>query len=302
MGRKFHILDVFTDQAYEGNQLAIVEDADGLTSEQMLAITKEFGFSETVFLQSSENPTAAAKVRIFTPSSEIPFAGHPTIGTAFLLGSFKAQEQNSGSDILLVLDEEIGPVRCAVSVSSGKACYAEFDVPALPKLISSVPEVDLVADALGVDIQDVGFENHKVMSAKIGIRFVYVPLKNLSLVRKVSPDFAYWKNAFSKSDPVGVYVYCRGGERADSGYHARMFAPDFGIMEDAATGAAAVGYSRVIEAFEIDAQTKYETIIEQGFEMERPSLLKLEVEFQSKGIKLVRLGGKAVLVASGELV
>ena len=140
------------------------------------------------------------------------------------------------------------------------------------------------------------------MSADIGMLFVYVPFKILALVRKVSPYFAYWKNAFSKSDPVGVYVYCRGGARTDSGYHARMFDPDFGISEDAATWAAAVGFSRVIEAFEIDAQTKYETIIEQGFEMKRPSLLKLEVEFQSKGIKLVRLGGKAVLVASGELM
>jgi len=302
MGRKFHILDVFTDQAYEGNQLAVVEDADGLTSDQMLAITREFGFSETVFLQSSDNPTAAARVRIFTPSSEIPFAGHPTIGTAFLLGSLKAKAQDGGSDVLLVLDEEIGPVRCAVSISSGKASYAEFDVPVHPKLIEDVPEVDLVADALGVDIQDIGFENHKLISAEIGIRFVYVPLTNLSLVRKVSPNFAYWRDAFSKADPVGVYVYCRGGERADSGFHARMFAPDFGIPEDAATGAAAVGFSRVIEAFEIDAQNKFETIIEQGFEMGRPSLLKLEVEFQSKVIKLVRLGGHAVLVANGELI
>lgn len=301
MGRTFHILDVFTDQVFEGNQLAVVEDADDLNSEQMLAITREFGFSETVFLQSSDNPTAAAKVRIFTPAAEIPFAGHPTIGTAFLLGSMKAQEQNCGSDVLLVLDEKIGPVRCVVSLSSGKASYAEFDVPELPKVSDQVPEVDLVADALGVDIQEVGFENHKVMSAEIGIRFVYVPLKNLSLVRKAAPDFGFWGNAFSKNDPVGVYVYCRGGERQGTGFHGRMFAPDFGIAEDAATGAATVGFSRVIEAFEIDAQTKYETVIEQGFEMGRASILKLEAEFHSKALKLVRLGGQAVLVASGEL-
>ena len=297
MGLKFHIVDVFTDQAFKGNQLAVVEEADDLNSEQMLAITREFGFSETVFLQSSDNPTAVSKLRIFTPKGEIPFAGHPTIGTAVLLGLEKAQHQNCGSDVLLILDEEIGPVRAVVSVLTAKHATAEFDVPVLTTVVESVPEVDLVADALGVDIQDIGFENHKLFSAEIGIRFVYVPLKNRSLVIKAAPNFAYWSAAFSKDNPVGVYVYCRGGETEGAGFHARMFAPDFGIMEDAATGGAAVGFSRLIETFEIDTQHKYETTISQGFEMGRPSLLKLELEFQNKNLKLVRLGGQAVLVA-----
>lgn len=301
MGRKFHILDVFTDKAYSGNQLAVVEDADGLTVEQMQEITREFGFSETVFLQSSENPTAIAKARIFTPMSEIPFAGHPTIGTAILLGEQKAKMNGGAQDVLLVLDEEIGPVRCVVSIASDKASYAEFDVPQLPKAVDDVPEVDLVADALGLDIQDVGFENHKLTSAEIGIQFIYVPLKNITLVRKAAPDYSYWKQAFSEFGPVGLYVYCRDGVSADSGFHARMFAPDFGVPEDSATGSAVVGFAKLIEKFEIDAQTQYETVIEQGIEMGRPSLIKLEVEFQAKAMKLVRIGGQAVQIASGEL-
>ena len=301
MGLKFHILDVFTDQAFKGNQLAIVEEADELSSETMLAITREFGFSETVFLQSSDNPTAVSKLRIFTPKGEISFAGHPTIGTAVLLGLQKAKEQNCGQDVLLILDEEVGPVRSVVSVSSEKSAYAEIDVPQLPKVIEHVPEIDLVADALGLDIQDVGFENHKIMSAEIGIRFVYVPLKNRSLVSKAAPNFAFWSAAFSKDNPVGVFVYCRGGEAASTGFHGRMFAPDFGISEDAATGGAVVGFSRLIERFEIDAQSHYETMISQGFEMGRDSFLKLELELENRALRQVRLGGDALLVASGEL-
>ncbi len=301
MGLKFHILDVFTDQAFKGNQLAVVEEADDLSSETMLAITREFGFSETVFLQSSDNPTAISKLRIFTPKGEIPFAGHPTIGTAVLLGLQKAKQQNCGQDVLLILDEEVGPVRSVVAVSSEKSAYAEIDVPQLPKVIERVPEVDLVADALGLDIQDIGFENHKIMSAEIGIRFVYVPLKNRSLVSKSTPNFAFWSAAFSKENPVGVFVYCRGGEVEGTGFHGRMFAPDFGINEDAATGGAVVGFSRLIERFEIDAQSHYETMISQGFEMGRDSFLKLELELQNRALRQVRLGGKAVLVATGEL-
>lgn len=218
-----------------------------------------------------------------------------------LLGLHKAKQQNCGQDVLLILDEEVGPVRSVVSVSSEKSAYAEIDVPQLPKVIEQVPEFDLVADALGLDIQDIGFENHLMTSTQIGIRFVYVPLKNRSLVRKAAPNFAFWSEAFSKKDPVGVFVYCRGSEAEGAGFHGRMFAPDFGIYEDAATGGAVVGFSRLIERFEIDAQRHYETMISQGFEMGRDSFLKLELEIEDRALRQVRLGGNAVLVASGEL-
>lgn len=302
MGHKFHILDVFTDQAYGGNQLAIVEDADDLDVFQMQAITREFGFSETVFLQLSENPTAAAKVRIFTPAQEIPFAGHPTIGTAVLLGERKSALSGNSQNALLVFDGGLGPVRCGVSMSSAKATYAEFDTPKLPEKIDTVPETDLVADALGVSLMDVGFENHKVSSAHMGIKYVFVPLKSIQIVRAAAPDFAHWDAAFPSSDPLGVYVYCRDGVMDKTGFHARMFAPTFGVPEDPATGSAAAGFAHVIERFEIDGQQTYETYIEQGYEMGRPSCIKLEVEFANRKMRTVRVGGQAVLVASGELL
>ncbi len=302
MGRKFHILDVFTGEAYSGNQLAVVEDADDLTSEEMMKITKEFGYSETVFLQKSEIPTAAAKLRIFTLAGEIPFAGHPTVGVAVFLGEAKARENDCAQDVLLVLDEQLGPVRCAISIGTGKASYAEFDAPSLPEVLEGVPEADLVADALSVSLMDIGFENHKMMMVQTGPKMLFVPMKNIQVVREVSPDFSYWDQAFGKFEPMGIYVYCRDGVLATSGFHARMFAPSLGFDEDAATGSAAASFAAVVQKFEIDGQPSFETTIEQGYEMGRPSQIKLEIEFSNRAIKKVRVGGKAVLVASGELM
>lgn len=304
MGRRFHILDVFTKVRYGGNQLAVVEDADGLSDDEMLAITREFGFSETVFLQSSENKLASARVRIFTPAQEMPFAGHPTIGTAVLLGEMKNSEKHTDADALLLLEEGLGLVRCAVAMVPGKVSYAEFDAPALPKRVETVPAPEDVADALGLDYADIGFENHKISAAHMSVQFVYVPLRNSTIVRRAKPDFTFWDDVFGEladGGAVGVYVYCRdeGGKRP--GFHVRMFAPTLGIAEDPATGAAAVGFATVVERFELGSHKVYETRIEQGLEMNRPSLIKLEMDVKDKQVRSIRVGGHAVRVASGEL-
>lgn len=301
MGLKFHILDVFTDKAYGGNQLAVIEDAGGLDAGQMQAITKEFGFSETVFLQPSQNPLAEARLRIFTPSHEIPFAGHPTVGVAVLLGVKKANSNGCSSNALIMLEEEIGLVRSVVSLDAGKTPYGEFDAPKMPVVYEDVPEVDLVADALGLSVMDIGFENHTLYSAGLGTRFMFVPLRNIAIVRQVAPDFTYWEQAFGSYGPLGVYAYCRHGVEDDVGFHARMFAPALGVMEDAATGSAAVAFATVIDKFESAPSQQYETMIEQGYEIGRPSRIKLEVEFEDKHMRAVRIGGHAVQVGEGTL-
>ncbi len=302
MGRAFHILDVFTERAYGGNQLAVVEDADGLDEGQMQAITIEFGFSETVFLHKSTNALAGAKMRIFTPAQEIPFAGHPTIGTAVLLGERKISQNGGSGDALIMLEQEIGLVRSVVSMSEGAVTYAEFDVPKLPTRDAEVPETDLVADALNLGVMDIGFENHTMICAQAGNRFIYVPLRNIAIVRQAEPDFTYWDQAFDKFGPLGVFVYCRHGVEAKAGFHARMFAPALGVYEDAATGSAAAAFAVVMETFECDNRSSLETYIEQGYEIGRPSLMKLEVEFEAQKMRAVRVGGHAIRVAKGELL
>lgn len=302
MGYQFHILDVFTDQPFGGNQLAVVERADDLDEGKMQAIAKEFGFSETVFLQTSQNNLASAKLRIFTPAQEISFAGHPTIGVAVLLGEQKMGDNEASPDALIMLEEQIGLVRCIVSMEKDAVSYAEFDAPCLPTKLTDVPEADLVADALGLGIMDIGFENHKICAVKAGNQFILVPLRNMAIVRQAEPDLKYWTAAFEKYGPVGVYVYCRGGIQPNSGFHARMFAPSLGVMEDAATGSAAVAFASVIKDFEVENQSMFETYIEQGYELGRPSCIKLEAEFEQQNLRAVRVGGHALHVATGELL
>ncbi len=301
MGYQFHILDVFTDQPFGGNQLAVVEQADDLDEGKMQAIAKEFGFSETVFLQTSENTLASAKLRIFTPAREISFVGHPTIGVAVLLGAQKNAHHEAPADALIMLEEQIGLVRCIVSMEKESVSYAEFDAPCLPSKLNDVPEADLVADALGLGIMDIGFENHKICAVTAGNQFIFVPLRNMTIVRQAEPDLKYWMPAFEKYGPVGVYVYCRGGIQSHAGFHARMFAPSLGVIEDAATGSAAVGFANVIKDYEVENEAMFETYIEQGFELGRPSLIKLETEFEQHNLRAVRVGGHALRVAKGEL-
>lgn len=302
MSHRFHILDVFSDKKYKGNQLAVVEDCDDLSQAQMQEITVEFGFSETVFLQKSENPVAAARLRIFTPDSEIPFAGHPTIGCAVLLAELKNQQNVPSSDLLMMLEEKIGLVRTAISFE-GAATYAEFDAPELPRLAAFEPKQDLMADALGVSVADIGFENHKACAVHIGplFVFVFVPVRNSGILKVTAPTYPYWHEAYSGLETFGVYAYCRE-DGARGGFQARMFGPDLGVPEDPATGSAAAAFSQVIQQFEIQNRASYETHISQGREMGRASSIKLEVEFDGPDLRLVRVGGFAVRVAEGELL
>ena len=302
MGHRFHIYDVFTEKRLMGNQLAIVEGADDLSTCVMQSVAREFGFSETIFLQQSETALASAKVRIFTPYEELPFAGHPTVGAAVFLAAHQPQLNDNGDKMLLMLDEEIGLVRAAVSLEDSGAGYAEFDVPKLPEVLERVPEADLVADALGIGVADVGFENHKISSAFSGVKFIFVPVRASHVMRQVFPDMNFWDQAFQNYAPLGVYVYCRDEVSQRRGFHVRMFAPDMGIVEDAATGAAAAGFATVVKKFEVSKRRYYETFLRQGIEMGRESLIKLEVELGDEGLAKVRVGGHAVPVACGELL
>ncbi len=301
MGHTFHILDVFTKEPFSGNQLCVVLDADDLEVDQMQKITCEFGFSETVFLQKSENPIAAARLRIFTPAQEIPFAGHPTIGVAALLATLKNDGKPPQSDMLLVLDEGIGIVRAGISMQPGAVPFVEFDAPQLPLQFDDLPELNEVADALKISIVDIGFENHRLLSAQAGIKYIFVPLKNKTIVGQAQIDGALWDQAFDRFGRVGVFVYCRETVNSDIGFHARMFAPALGVMEDPATGSAAIAFAQVVNNFEGGARQHYKTMIAQGYEMARPSQILLEVEFDAEKLKAVRIGGHVVHVATGQL-
>lgn len=298
MPRRYVLLDVFTDRPLTGNPLAVVLDAEGLDDRRMQAIAAEFNLSETVFIEKTGNPVHAGRARIFTPQQELPFAGHPTVGTAVLLGIERAGGA-AGSEVMLVLEEKAGPVRCGVTVRSGSVGHAVFDAPILPKPLQAALPADRVAEALGLTASELGFENHAACAYGAGVSFAFVPVRDLAATGKARPVAAAWQAAFG--DLLGAFVYCRDATNASRHFHARMFAPGAGIVEDPATGSAAAALAGVIARFDQPPGGSHRYVIEQGFEMGRPSIIGLEIDMDGGEPAAVRISGDAIIVGRGTL-
>lgn len=293
----YHVLDVFTDTRFGGNPLAVVLDADGLDPARMQTIAREFNLSETVFVCKPQNAAHTARVRIFTPAIEMPFAGHPTVGTAALLAELKAPAPGGHGDALVVLEEGIGPVRIGVRLRGGVAPFAEFDAPKLPEESGTLPAADRLAAALGLIPAEIGFENHRPLLVSAGNSFAFVPIASLEAMAKAHVASSHWSAAIKGG--LGAFLYCRQTVHTTSSFHARMFAPEHGVPEDPATGSAAVGFAGVIHRFDTLPDGQHKRSIEQGYEMGRPSQIELSLEVEGGKLAGVRIGGHAVRVAEG---
>jgi trans-2,3-dihydro-3-hydroxyanthranilate isomerase len=295
----YHILDVFTKERFGGNPLAVVLDADGLDGQRMQVIAREFNLSETVFVLKPANAAATARVRIFTPAAEMPFAGHPTVGTASLLAQLRMRSTDEGSEALVVLEEQIGAVRVGVRMRPGSAPFAEFDAPKLPEELASPPPVDRLAAAIGLIPAEIGFENHRPTRYSAGNAFTFVPVASLEAIAKAQVSSGHWDAAFGKA--TGAFLYCRQTVHTTSAFHARMFAPQHGIAEDPATGSAAAAFAGIVHRFDELPDGAHKRTIEQGFEMGRPSLIGLAVNIEAGKLTAVRIGGHVVRVAAGSI-
>lgn len=301
MSRRYALLDVFTNSSLAGNPLAVVLDSEGLSDEQMQKIAGEFNLSETVFVFPPEKPGQTASMRIFTPKLELPFAGHPTVGTAILLATERFGDISGEQDSVVVLKQQIGAVRCAVILRENAAAFAEFDVPNLPEPAGPTNKTELIAAALNLEPTDIGFENHAPSRFRIGPPFTFVPVRDLDALARAKPIHAMWKAGFGKDGHNDAYVYCRETRSHDSAFHARLFAPEMGIPEDPATGSAAAAFAGVVDYYDDLPNGTHHIRIEQGFEMGRPSLIDLGIDIEGGKTHAVRVGGQATLVARGEL-
>ncbi|MFZ0852148.1 MAG: PhzF family phenazine biosynthesis protein [Hyphomicrobiaceae bacterium] len=295
----YHVLDVFTKQRFGGNPLAVVLDADQLDSRRMQTIAREFNLSETVFVLKPSNAAHTARVRIFTPAAEMPFAGHPTVGTASLLAELRMPPTHEGGEALVVLEEEIGPVRVGVRMRWGNAPFAEFDAPRLPEEVGIAPAADRLAAAVGLIPAEIGFENHRPTRYSAGNTFTFLPVASLEAIAKAQVSSGHWDAAMERA--TGAFLYCRQTVHTSSAFHARMFAPHHGIAEDPATGSAAAAFAGIVQRFDALPDGTHKRTIEQGFEMGRPSFIELSVMVEGGKLTTVRIGGHAVRVASGTI-
>ncbi len=288
----FVTYDVFTDRRFAGNQLAVVLDAEGLSGDEMQAITREFNLSETTFVLPPEDRSHAARVRIFTPGRELPFAGHPTVGTAIAL----AKARGLKSPLTLELTAGLFPVDVRLGDGGGAAAFVN---PNLPKESGAAPSADALEAALGLPRGSVFKDGSKPRTVNAGVDFVYA-MAPLNVVRSATLNHGAW-DALGINDTAGVYLYAEGGEAADASFHARMFAPNSGIDEDPATGSAAAGFPGQIALSGALGDGEHRWIIEQGFEMGRPSRIELTVGAAGGAVRSVRIGGEAVFVQQGQL-
>lgn len=302
-GRPYVVYDVFTNEALAGNPLAVILDAAGLDTAAMQKIALEFNLSETVFVSPPRAPAHAAAIRIFTPHYEMPFAGHPTVGTAIALAE-RAGPADGEQAALLVLEEKIGDVRCAVTRKAGQAAFAEFDLPQLSSRVDFTPDDAAIAAALGVGLDDIGFDAHRPCLWSAGVPYLAVPVKNLDVMARLRFDASAWLDLAPLRDngaPASAYVYCRETRDEASSFHARMFVPGPPSYEDPATGSAAAAFSGAILHFDRLADGRHVCWIEQGVEMGRPSRIRLELQVAAGKIEAARIGGEAVRVAQGTL-
>ena len=303
MARRYAIYDVFTERGLEGNPLAVVFDGDGLDDARMQAIAGEFNLSETVFVRTPDRAGHAARLRIFTPGYELPFAGHPTVGAAVALAEAAHGIGGGDLDLVQMLEENVGPIRCAVRMRQGEASFAEFDLPRKSTRLEATLDRSAIADAFGLSPSQIGLEDHVPSFWSAGVPFVTIPVHDLAAAAKVEFDAALWEKIAPMADGrlASAYVYCRGGVNHMARFHTRMFAPAMGIVEDPATGSALAAFSGTIHHFDQLLDGHHAFLVEQGIEMGRPSLLHLHLDVAGGDIAAARIGGQAVRIASGEL-
>lgn len=296
---RYVLADVFTNRPFGGNPLAVFPDA--VPPHLMPVIARELNLSETVFLLPPEDPRHTARMRIFTPEAELPFAGHPTVGTACVwVAGGRGPRVAEGGDATFVLEQGAGPI--SVRVSSEASGYsAHFDVPRMPVPGEDpIPEVGRIVESLSLGEADLAGGDWAPQVFSCGVPFLMVPVRNLEALSRARLSLADWERWIAPSEGPHLYVIALDAD-APSSFRARMFAPALGVPEDPATGAAASALAGYLAAREPSPNRTRRWRITQGVEMGRPSLIELEADERHGVVSAVRVGGGCVLLGEGRL-
>jgi trans-2,3-dihydro-3-hydroxyanthranilate isomerase len=300
MQARFVTADVFTDRRFGGNQLAVLPDSSGIPPELFQSIAREFNYAETTFVLPPADTRHAARVRIFTPGAELPFAGHPTIGTAHVLASIGAIPL-TGDETKIVFEEAAGLVPVTVHARDGKPTFAQLTSPQVPAIVGEAPDVESLAELLSINTNDVLLSPVGPAVVSGGIPLLFVPLKDNAVVARARLNLNTYELLMRDYISDKVYIFSLEGEGLRGGVHARMFAPAIGIAEDPATGGGAVALGGYLAMLEPLTEGTLRWKIEQGVEINRPSLLEVEADKKAGKVTAVRVGGSTVLVSEGTM-
>jgi trans-2,3-dihydro-3-hydroxyanthranilate isomerase len=292
--------DVFTDEPFGGNQLAVFPDARGIAEHRLQDVAREFNFSETTFVYPPDDPAHTRRVRIFTPGTELPFAGHPTVGTAHVLAAI-GDLTLEGPVTHIVFEELVGPTPVAIRSERGLPTFCQLSVAKLPEEGPPPPSNEALAAALGLEPSEVLDGEWAPRGWTCGVPYLFVALRDRDAVARSAGRSDAWERALAGTWAPELFDFAREGERAGSDLHARMYAPAFGIAEDPATGSAAAALAGYLAKRDPRRDGTLRWIVEQGFEMKRPSILEVEADVARGAVTGVRVGGATVLVCEGTM-
>jgi len=302
MRYRYLTADVFTDRPFGGNQLAVIPDARGLTDAQMHQIAREFNYSESTFVFPPELPAHTRRVRIFTPGGELPFAGHPTVGTAHVLAAC-GELRLTGETTRIVLEEKVGPVPVTIRARAGVPEFAQLEVAKLPEVGPPPPPRKALAALLSLEDADLLDGEWAPQTVSCGVPFLFVPLRDRAAVARARAKADLLEQTLGAYATQMVFVFARGDDGdTEQPVRARMFAPTIGVPEDPATGSACAALGGYLAARDTTVRdgTRQWTV-EQGFEMGRPSIMALEVDREAGRVTGVRVGGCSVLMCDGTI-
>ena len=299
---RFLTADIFTAKRFGGNQLAVLPDARGLTGEQMLSITREFNYSESTFVLPPDNPAHTRRLRIFTPGGELPFAGHPTVGSAFVLAAI-GEIPLTGDETRIVLEEGVGPVPVVIRANNGKPSFCQFSVAKLPEVGPPLPPRAALAAALSLAEEDLldGAWHPQVVSC--GLPFAFVPVRDRGAVARSRLRLDQWEKHLAGHQGENVMIFAMDPEEPGHDVRARMYGPgpSVNVPEDPATGSACAALGGYLAARARPGDETLRWVVEQGYEMGRPSLIEVEADRRGQQVTAVRVGGDSVLVSEGTM-
>lgn len=302
MRKHYHVVDVFTDRPFGGNQLAVFTDGRNLSPQLMQQLAREINFSETTFVLPPKDSGNDFWVRIFTPAVEMPMAGHPTVGTAFVLGQEQLIAQ-AEPETMIRFEEGVGVISVRVQWQNGQPGLIKMSQP-LPEFGPEFPDRAVIAEMLSLEPDEID-PDYPIQVVSCGVPFLYVPLKNLAAIGRAKLRLDLWEQQLKDFTSPHLFLFTTETELENSAVHCRMFAPALGIVEDPATGAASGPLGCYLTKYDRRPQSadrhekRLSFISEQGFEMGRPSLIHIEIEQENEQITGVTVGGQCVFMGEG---
>jgi trans-2,3-dihydro-3-hydroxyanthranilate isomerase len=298
---RFLTLDVFTASPFGGNQLAVFPDATAIPESQLAQITREFNFSEVTFCYPPADPAHTRRVRIFTPGGEIPFAGHPVIGTAAAL-ALHERALGDAREGRFTFELGVGVVPVDARIESDARAWAELSVAKLPEIGPQAPTINTLADILSLEPGDLVGGALSPQAVSCGMPFLLVPVKSLGALARARVRIEPWERTLKRFWSPEVFVAARDPEKGEHHWRARMFAPGINIPEDPATGSAIAAFGGWLALKDTRADATFAWTVDQGIEMGRPAQLAVRCEKVAGQVTAVRVAGQAVLMSEGQLI